>query len=185
MTYELLCAGFGGQGVMLMGQLLAYAATMEGKETTFFQSYGPEMRGGTANCQVVISDTPISSPVLSSPQAVIVMNRPSFEKYEPLVHSGGILFVNSSLIDLVSQRADIETHYIPASQIAQEVGNTLVANVVMTGAYVERLHPIASESIEAVLVKTLTGRKERYLTLNLEAFKRGAAIITKTKEQTA
>jgi 2-oxoglutarate ferredoxin oxidoreductase subunit gamma len=86
---------------------------------------------------------------------------------------------------LVSQRRDIETHYIPASQIAQEIGNTLVANLVMTGAYVERLHPIASESIEAVLKKTLTGRKEQYLALNLEAFKHGAAVIAKTKEQTA
>jgi 2-oxoglutarate ferredoxin oxidoreductase subunit gamma len=177
MHRELLCAGFGGQGVMLMGQLLAYAAAMEGMEATWFPSYGPEMRGGTANCQVVISDEPISSPILSFPEAVIVLNKASFLKYEPMVTQGGLLIVNSSLLDLKSARTDIEIYEIPATDMANEMGGTIVANLILLGAYLERVPVVKTESLEKVLHKLLVGAKERFLPLNLAAFHRGAEAM--------
>lgn len=175
--FELLCAGFGGQGVMLMGQLLAYAAAMEDKEATWFPSYGPEMRGGTANCQVVISDTPISSPVLSHPETVIALNKPSFQKYEPLVSSGGLLLVNSTLNDVKSSRTDLEIYEIPATEMANELGGAIVANIVLLGAYLERVPAVRWESVEKVLHKLLSGSKERFLPMNLEALHRGAETM--------
>jgi 2-oxoglutarate ferredoxin oxidoreductase subunit gamma len=175
--FELLCAGFGGQGVMLMGQLLAYAAAMEDKEATWFPSYGPEMRGGTANCQVVISDTPISSPILSHPETVIALNKPSFQKYEPLVCSGGLLLVNSSLNDVKSSRTDLEIYEIPATEMANDLGGTIVTNIVLLGAYLERVPAVRWESVEKVLHKLLSGPKERFLPMNLEALHRGAEMM--------
>ncbi|MCR4428919.1 MAG: 2-oxoacid:acceptor oxidoreductase family protein [Caldiserica bacterium] len=177
MVFELVCAGFGGQGVMLMGQLLAYAAALEGKEATWFPSYGPEMRGGTANCQVVISDEPITSPILSRPQTAIVLNKPSFFKFEPLVAPGGFLFVNTSLVDIPSQRGDIDILLIPATEIAQEIGSTQVANLVLLGAYVEKLKPVDFSSIEKILEKFMTGAKAKFLPLNKEALKRGRELV--------
>lgn len=181
MTYEVICAGFGGQGVMLMGQLLAYAATMEGKEATWYPSYGPEMRGGTANCQVVISDQPISSPVLSLPQAVIVLNKPSFEKFAPIVAKSGLLLVNLSLVDIKSERTDLEIYEIPATEIAQQIGSTVVTNIVLLGAYLERIKPVKFESVEAILQKTLTGKREKFIPLNMEALKRGRDFMQKNR----
>lgn len=177
MVFELVCAGFGGQGVMLMGQILAYAATFEGKEATWFPSYGPEMRGGTANCQVVVSDEPITSPILSRPQTAIVLNKPSFFKFEPLVAPGGFLFVNRSLVDTSSERNDIEVFLIPATEIAQEIGSLQVANMVLLGAYVEKLKPVQFSSMEKVLEKLMTGGKARFLPLNKKALNRGREIV--------
>ena len=181
MTYEVICAGFGGQGVMLMGQLLAYAATMEGKEATWYPSYGPEMRGGTANCQVVISDQPISSPVLSLPQAAIVLNKPSFEKFAPIVANNGLLLVNLSLVDIKSARTDLEIYEIPATEIAQQIGSTVVTNIVLLGAYLERIKPVKFESVEAILQKMLTGRREKFIPLNMEALQRGRDFMQKSR----
>lgn len=175
--HELVCAGFGGQGVMLMGQVLAYAAALEGKEATWFPSYGPEMRGGTANCQVVISDEPVTSPILSRPQVAIVLNKPSFQKFEPLVAPGGLLIVNSSLVDQESLRKDIEVVAIPATDIAQEIGSLQVANFVLLGAYLEKVKAVDFNSVEKVLEKILTGSKAKFLPLNKEALKRGRKIV--------
>ncbi len=183
MTHEVICAGFGGQGVMLMGQLLAYAATMEGKEATWYPSYGPEMRGGTANCQVVISDQPINSPVLSLPQSVIVLNRPSFEKFASTVAPGGLLLVNLSLVDIKSKRTDLEIHEIPATEIAQQIGSTLVANIILLGAYLERMKSVRFESVEAVLQKTMSGRREKFIPLNMEALHAGREFIRKSTSE--
>jgi 2-oxoglutarate ferredoxin oxidoreductase subunit gamma len=179
MVHELVCAGFGGQGVMLMGQLLAYAAALEGKEATWFPSYGPEMRGGTANCQVVISDEPITSPILSQPKAAIVLNKPSFQRFEPLVAPGGLLFVNTSLVDDKSSRHDLEIFEIPAAEIAQEIGALQVTNLVILGAYLERAKPVSFATMEKVLEKTFSGPKARFLPLNREALKRGQDFILK------
>jgi 2-oxoglutarate ferredoxin oxidoreductase subunit gamma len=175
--HELVCAGFGGQGVMLMGQVLAYAAALEGKEATWFPSYGPEMRGGTANCQVVISDEPITSPILSRPQVAIVLNKPSFFKFEPLVAQNGLLIVNSSLVDQETARKDIEVIAIPATDIAQEIGSLQVANFVLLGAYLEKVKPVSFNSVEKVLEKILTGSKAKFLPLNREALKRGQKFV--------
>ncbi len=180
MVYELICAGFGGQGVMLMGQILAYAAALEGKEATWFPSYGPEMRGGTANCQVVISLEPITSPILSRPKAAIVMNKPSFQKFEPLVAKDGLLFVNKSLVDEESTRTDIEVIAIPATDIAQEIGSTQVTNFVLLGAYIEKVKPVDLNSVEKVLEKMLTGAKAKFLPLNKEALKRGREFVQRS-----
>jgi len=177
MVSELVCAGFGGQGVMLMGQILAYAAALEGKEATWFPSYGPEMRGGTANCQIVISEEPITSPILSRPKAAIVLNKPSFQRFEPLVASGGYLFVNKSLVDEESARTDIEVIAIPATDIAQEIGSIQVTNFVLLGAYIEKVRPVAFDSVEKILEKVLTGTKAKFLPLNKEALKRGREFV--------
>lgn len=181
MTYELLCAGFGGQGVMLMGQILAYAAAAEGKKATWFPSYGPEMRGGTANCQVVVSDQAITSPILSRPQCVIVLNKPSFLRFEPVVKEDGLLIVNSSLIELKSKRVDLKAYYIPATEVAQEIGSAQVTNMVLLGAYLEEIKPVSIESVKKVMEKTFSGSKAKFLPLNLEALERGREFIKKNR----
>jgi 2-oxoglutarate ferredoxin oxidoreductase subunit gamma len=134
MTFDLIIAGFGGQGVLFAGQLLAHAALDAGLETTWYPSYGPEMRGGTANCTVVISDEPIGSPVTERPQAAIVMNLPSLDRYEPLVRPGGVLVVNASLIDRAVTRDDVDVITIPADDVAAELGHPKLTNMVLLGA---------------------------------------------------
>ncbi len=138
---EFLFAGFGGQGVMFVGQLLAYAGMDEGLEVTWIPSYGPEMRGGTAHCFVVISEKPIGSPIVGNPRTVIAFNGPSFEKYDSLVAPGGLLVSNASLIAHHSARTDIRTLEVPATSIADELGNMRVTNLVMLGA-VLGAHPV-------------------------------------------
>ncbi|MDP3184281.1 MAG: 2-oxoacid:acceptor oxidoreductase family protein, partial [Anaerolineales bacterium] len=134
MQTEIIIAGFGGQGVMFAGQVLAYAAMDTGKQVTWMPSYGPEMRGGTANCIVVIADEEIGSPLVKNPPASIVMNLPSFDKYEPLVKAGGVLIVNSSMVDRAAQRDDITTILVPANDVAEEIGDKRLANMVAVGA---------------------------------------------------
>ena len=129
-----LIAGFGGQGVLSTGQLLAYAGMVEGKHVAWIPSYGPEMRGGTANCGVSVSTTPISSPVVSEPTVLIAMNRPSLEKFEPWVVPGGLIMVNSSLIKIKVKRTDVRIIYVPANDLAEELGNSKVANNIILGA---------------------------------------------------
>lgn len=138
MTHQIISAGFGGQGVLLLGQLVAYAGMAEGKNVSWLPSYGPEMRGGTANCCVVVSDEDVAARVVVEADSVIVMNRPSLEKYEKNVVPGGKLFINSSLIEDEPSRKDIEVYRVPASEIADELGNGRVANIVMLGAMLEK-----------------------------------------------
>lgn len=135
MQEQCIFAGFGGQGTLLIGKLLASGAMMEGKEVTWLPSYGPEMRGGTANCTVVVSDRPIAAPVVTSPDTVIAMNLPSLVKFEQSIKSGGVLLINSTLIDVKSSRADLRVVYIPAGEIAEQAGNPKGANMVMLGGY--------------------------------------------------
>jgi 2-oxoglutarate ferredoxin oxidoreductase subunit gamma len=134
MTHEIIVAGFGGQGILLLGKILSYAAILDGKETTWISSYGVEMRGGTANCSVVISDQLIGSPFVSAPTSAIVLNTPAFEKFEPLVARAGVLIVNSSLVERPSFRSDIHVCRIPCSDIALELGNPKSVNLVALGA---------------------------------------------------
>ena len=137
MTHEIIMAGFGGQGVMAMGKILVEAAMEEGKNVSWLPSYGPEMRGGTANCSVIVSDEPIGAPIVTEATAAIVMNRPSLDKFENDVIPGGALFINSSLIDKKASRDDIKVYYVPANDIANELGTDKVANIVMLGAYLQ------------------------------------------------
>jgi len=172
--HEVIVAGFGGQGVLLLGQVLAYAGMVEGKEVSWLPSYGPEMRGGTANCTVVLSDTEIGSPVVSQPSCVIALNLPSMEKFEPMLKPGGRLIINTSLIDKKAERADIEVVEVPATEIANELGSGRVANMVALGAFVQQTKAVDFTTLEEALKKVLPQRRHELIPLNLQAIQRGA-----------
>ena len=170
MIQKLFFAGSGGQGVILMGQMVAYAAMEEEKEVTFLPSYGPEMRGGTANCTVVVSDAPVSSPLIYEADVVVAMNLPSLARFEPLVKPGGKLFYNSSLIPQAPGRTDIEAVAVAANDIAGELGNARAANMVMLGAVVYEANVAGGEAMDKVLQKVFSGSKAKLLELNRKAF---------------
>jgi 2-oxoglutarate ferredoxin oxidoreductase subunit gamma len=172
-------AGFGGQGVLLMGQLLAYAAMIEGYQVAWLPSYGPEMRGGTANCSVTISDNQVASPIVDRPDALVVMNRPSLDKFEPTVQTGGRIFINSSIIDRRAERDDVETYYVPCSEIALELGDPRVSNIAMLGAYLAITHCVKVESILEALRHKLGEKKAHLIPINREALEKGAAAVGK------
>jgi 2-oxoglutarate ferredoxin oxidoreductase subunit gamma len=174
MQTEIIFAGFGGQGVLFAGQLLSYSAMEYGREVTWIPSYGPEMRGGTANCSVVISDEEIGSPFVSTPTAVIAMNLPSLDKYEKMVKPGGVVIVNSSLIKRKPTRTDIKVVRLPANEIAEKIGNLRVTNLVMLGALVQALGVIPLEVVEAAIEHHTPERHKRFLPLNLQALRQGA-----------
>lgn len=168
--HKIFIAGFGGQGIILIGQMLAYAGMLEGKEVTFLPSYGPEMRGGTANCTVIVSDTPISCPIVDQATCLAAMNQPSLAKFEDMVEPGGSVFVNSSLVTQEGLRKDVSVHKIPAGDMAQELGNPKTANIVMLGALVRELGVVKPESMERVLEEVFSGSKAGLLTINQKAF---------------
>jgi 2-oxoglutarate ferredoxin oxidoreductase subunit gamma len=176
MTADLVIAGFGGQGVLFAGQLLAHAALDADLHTTFYPSYGPEMRGGTANCTVVVSDEPIASPVVSHPRAVIVMNLPSLDRYEPLLPPGGVLVVNASLVDRAVRRRDLEVIAIPADDVAAELGDRRLTNMVLLGALLSRAAILPIERVEATLEGVLPERHRHLLPANRAALRRGADL---------
>lgn len=177
MTLEAIFAGFGGQGVMLMGQLLAYSGMYEGKQVSWFPSYGPEMRGGTANCSVVVSDETVGSPVISEPDILVAMNRPSLEKFESMLKPGGTLFYNSSLIHITPKRTDIKVVAIAANDIASELGNDKVANMVMMGAILKQTGIVKLETVISVLKKTMTGKKQALIPMNQLALEKGMELV--------
>lgn len=177
MTHDIVIAGFGGQGVMLLGQLITEAGLRENKKVTWLPSYGPEMRGGTANCSVVVSDTEIGSPIVINPSAAIVMNIQSFEKFAPMVKEGGILFINSSLIDNVCERTDIIQHRIPANDLAEKIGSSRVANMIMLGAFLKATGAVEFETIVQALKDTLPPHRQNLMPLNEEALKTGANLV--------
>ena len=177
MEERITIAGFGGQGVMAIGQLLTYAGMLENKNVSWLPSYGPEMRGGTANCSVVISSEAVGSPVVVNATSAIIMNKPSMDKFEPTIVEGGKLFVNSSLVDRKSNRDDIEVYYIPANEIANELGNMKVANMVMLGAYIEVTKIVSLESILKGFTKVFGEDKAHLLPLNKEALEKGAEAV--------
>ena len=170
-TYKMFFAGSGGQGVLLMGQMIAQAAMLEGKEATFLPSYGPEMRGGTANCTVVVSDKPISCPLIYEADIAVVMNLPSMDKFEPLVKPGGWLFYNESIIDRRPGRNDINAVAVDLSARAAQLGNDKVANMVMLGEVVRKTGVVKPETVcEEVFAEKFTGRKAALIPLNKQAF---------------
>lgn len=172
----ILIAGFGGQGVLSTGQLLAYAGMIEDKYVAWIPSYGPEMRGGTANCGVSVSDNPISSPVVSEPTVLIAMNRPSLEKFEPHVESGGIIMVNSSLIDIKVKRDDVRVLYVPANDLAEEMGNAKVANNIILGALIEMTGVVSKESVVESLKEVLPPRRHNLIEINSKAIEKGMEL---------
>lgn len=177
MLEEIIIAGFGGQGVMSMGQLIAYAGMLEGKGVTWLPSYGPEQRGGTANCAVVVSDEQVGAPLVSRPSTAIVLNNPSFDKFEPLVRPGGLLITNSSLVQRVSERKDIQVIELTATDMANDMGNARVANTILLGAFLEKTKIVSSESIIASLKKVLSIDKHHLLIVNEQALNKGAAVV--------
>ena len=176
MLEEVIIAGFGGQGLMLMGRLLAYAGMLEGKKVAWMPSYGPEMRGGTANCTVIISSEEIASPIVTNPKTVIAMNKPSLDKFESSIQKDGLIVLNNSLIDQEVKRDDIKVLKIPANDIANKLGNLRVANMVTLGAYVKKSGVVKLESIFKALEKALAGKNQKILDLNKVALKKGEDI---------
>ena len=178
MHHEIIISGFGGQGALFAGQLLAYAALAEGRHVTWIPSYGPEMRGGTANCTVIVSDEEIGSPLVRRPTAAIVLNPPSFDRYEPMMQKGGVLVVNASLITTASKRGDIRALAIQANEIATKLGAAQMANVVLVGALVAATGVVKLETLDAVLEEHVSARHRDKLELNKQALRRGARIVS-------
>ncbi len=176
MKHELIFAGFGGQGIMSMGKILSYAAMLEEKHVMFIPAYGSEMRGGTAYCAVIISDENIDAPVVAQPSVLVAMNSPSLVKFQSQVRRNGIIIVNSSTIDKVEEREGISLIEIPAYQIAAELGNERIANMVVLGAVLKATSCVAMESILAALKKTLPERYHHMLPLNQQALQKGMEI---------
>jgi 2-oxoglutarate ferredoxin oxidoreductase subunit gamma len=174
MTYEIVLAGFGGQGILFLGKMIALAGMLDGKEVSWIPSYGPEMRGGTANCSVVVSDRRIGTPVVSRPNVLVAMNRPSLEKFESKMQPGGHLFINKTLIEIPHTRQDITVTYLEMTGIAGELGNPRLANIVALGGMVGRTGFVGREAVIKALNKELSGKKAALLDLNLKALDAGA-----------
>lgn len=172
-TVQTLIAGFGGQGVLFAGKFLAHAALFEDKEISWLPSYGPEMRGGTANCSVIIGTAPIGSPIVSHPDILIVMNMPSLDKYEDNVVKDGIIVLDSSLIQRKVKRTDVRTFYIPATQMASDNGLQGLANMIMIGKVLSETGIVSYNNVEAVMEKIVPARKKDLIGSNLNAIKMG------------
>ena len=181
MKNEIIIAGFGGQGVLSMGKILAYAGLFEGKEVTWMPAYGPEQRGGTANVTVIVSDEAISSPILSTYDIAIVLNQPSLDKFEPMVKPGGILIYDGYGISTPPQRTDISVYKIDAMDAAAEMQNIKSFNMIVLGGMLEVCHTVGIENVIKALHKTLPQRHHHLIPLNEQALQRGREIITKER----
>ena len=173
MTNRFLIAGFGGQGLLFAGKFLAYKGMMEGKEVTWLPSYGPEMRGGTASCSVVLSDEPVSSPIVDEPDVLMVMNLPSLDKYESTVAPGGTIFVDSTLIDRKVECTDVNVVYIPATRLASENNMSSLANMILMGSILKHLNQFDADGITAALKKVVSARHQEMFDFNLKALEIG------------
>lgn len=181
MQTEVIFSGFGGQGALFAGQLLAFAAMDAGMGVTWIPSYGPEMRGGTANCTVIIADEEIGSPTVRNPKAAVVFNLPSLDKYEPLVVPGGALIANQSLINRAFVRTDLNTVMIPANEIAESLGNKRMTNMVMLGALLQKLPILPLDKIEKALEDHIPEKHRQMLASNCQAIRQGAEYVIKEK----
>ncbi|MBI2830653.1 MAG: 2-oxoacid:acceptor oxidoreductase family protein [Chloroflexi bacterium] len=176
MLIKTIFAGFGGQGVLSMGRSLAQAAMEEGKSATYLPSYGVEVRGGTCNCTVAVSDEEIASPIASSPEYVVVMNQPSLVKFQNQIESGGLLFVNSSLVDSQISRGDIDVVRVPASSMAEELGNPKSVNMVMMGAFIKKTNLVSISTLIDGLASALKN-KEDLVEINKKALLAGYGLF--------
>ncbi len=170
---DIIIAGFGGQGILSAGRLLAYAGMLENKNVSWLPSYGPEMRGGTANCNVIISDEPVGSPILNSATTLVVMNGPSLERFEGMVEKGGIIIIDSSLVDRKVKRSDVETCEIPATMMASDMGNLTYANIIMLGKLIARTAIIDKSNFEKALTKVLPSKKHYMIPEEMKALELG------------
>ena len=179
MTYEIILSGFGGQGILFLGKMIALAGMIDGKEVSWIPSYGPEMRGGTANCSVVVSDRRIGTPVVTRPNVLVAMNRPSLEKFESTMQPGGHLLINKTLIEIPHTRQDIDVTYLEITGLAGELGNPRLANVVALGGLIGRVGLVSRDAVIEALKKELSGKKAALLDLNLKALDAGqqAALL--------
>ena len=177
MHEEIIVSGFGGQGALFAGQLLTYTGMDEGLHVTWIPSYGPEMRGGTAHCIVILSDDNIGSPIIRQPTICIVMNPPSMEKYEPLIKPGGLLVANSTLVRTRAERTDIEAVYVPANELAAELGNVKMANVVLLGAMLGTREILPIASVKRTLDEHIPERRKHIIEPNKRALDRGVAFV--------
>jgi len=174
MTTQILLSGFGGQGILFTGKFLAYKGLLADKNVSWLPSYGPEMRGGTASCSVIISDEEVGSPIISQPDVLIAMNLPSFEKFEPTVKPGGIVIADSSLIETKSTRTDIDVYYIPATALASDMGKQSLANMVILGKLLKVMGDFNEDEISTVLSKVIPPKKADMLEINMKAISIGA-----------
>ena len=173
-TTNLLFAGFGGQGILFSGKFLAYKGLIEDRQVSWLPSYGPEMRGGTANCSVIISDDPVGSPIVGSPDVLIAMNLPSLDKYEDAVVPGGKIFVDSTLIGRKVRRTDVEVHYIPATQMASDNQMPTLANMIIMGKVLQACPELGATHIQEALKKVVSARHQDLLAVNEKALQLGA-----------
>jgi 2-oxoglutarate ferredoxin oxidoreductase subunit gamma len=174
MTTQILLSGFGGQGILFTGKFLAYKGLLADKNVSWLPSYGPEMRGGTASCSVIISDEEVGSPIISQPDVLIAMNLPSFEKFEPTVKAGGLVIADSSLIEAKSTRDDIDVYYIPATALASDMGKQSLANMIILGKLLKVTNDFNEENIKTVLGKVIPPKKADMLEINMKAMQIGA-----------
>ena len=173
MTNQILIAGFGGQGVLFAGTFLAYKGLLEEKQISGLPSYGPEMRGGTANCSVIISDEPVGSPIVSNPDALIAMNLPSLDKYEPAVAPGGKVFIDSTLIDRKALRDDIDAYYIPATKMAADAGIPTLANMIILGKMIKETGAVSFENLLDAMKKVVSAKRAELMDVNIKALETG------------
>jgi len=176
MYQGVIMSGFGGQGIISAGILLAYSGMVDGKHVTFFPAYGAEMRGGTANCSVVVSSEEVASPVVSSPDSLIVMNEPSLLRFEPALKPQGLLLINKSLVSSQPKRTDVNTVTIDVNKIAEGIGTVKCANMVMLGALINHTQAVSLESVIKTLPKVFTRAKKEMLEMNVEALKKGTTL---------
>jgi len=173
---NMVFAGFGGQGVLFAGKVVAYAGLIEGRELSWLPSYGPEMRGGTANCSICLSDEPIGSPLVTNPNVLVAMNRPSLDKFIGDVEPGGVVLLDSSLIDVKVEREDVSVHYVPASRLAEENGLKGLSNIILVGKLFKEVGFCSAETLDTALQKCIPARKASMLDFNRKAIEIGSAL---------
>ena len=173
-TQKYLLSGFGGQGILFVGKFLAYKGLTAGKQVSWLPSYGPEMRGGTASCSVIISDESVGSPIVSNPDILVAMNLPSLDKFEPCVVAGGMIFADSTLIERPVARDDVKAFYIPATQLASDNGFPTLANMIIVGKILKELGQFDEDALRAALSKVISAKRADMLETNLQAMKLGA-----------
>ena len=172
-TTQILIAGFGGQGILFAGKFLAYKGLVEELQVSWLPSYGPEMRGGTANCNVILSDTPVGSPIITAPDVLIAMNLPSLQKYIDSVVPGGQVYVDSALIDAKVERTDVEVFYIPATQMAKDAGFATLANMILTGKVLKEISDVTYEGNKETLEAFIPAKKANLIEINCQALQTG------------
>lgn len=172
-TTQILIAGFGGQGVLFAGKFLAYKGLISDKQVSWLPSYGPEMRGGTANCSVIISDEPVGSPIVNAPDCLVAMNLPSLKKYENDVVSGGVIIVDSTLISEKVERTDVTTYYVPATKIAKDEGFATLANMILMGKLMKVCDTMSFDGTETAVQKVVPPKKANLIDVNIKALKTG------------